>query len=134
MDIIGLNRNYHILLSIREFNPWLIALLYFKSADKARAAGDAQLPTNAVMNETEFKAQLASRDILGARQSVQVTKACAIAFYQQQTDSQSSKHCLPTMPCNSNSLLNLSFSGVYDGRHNKKLTHRTHTPTSLSRC
>lgn len=59
------------------------------------------------MNETEFKAQLASLDILGVRQSVQVIEACTIAFYQQQTDNQSSKHCLPTMPRNSNSSLNI---------------------------
>jgi hypothetical protein len=58
----------------------------FKLADKARVAIDAQLPAEIVMNESEFNAQLTRIDTLGSRQSVHLTEACAIAYYQQQTD------------------------------------------------
>ncbi len=57
----------------------------FKLADKARVAIDAQLPLNSVMNDNEFNAHLALIG-LGIRQRVHLTEACAIAFYQQQTD------------------------------------------------
>jgi Transposase IS66 family. len=57
----------------------------FKLADKARVAIDESVPFNVVMNESEFKAHLALINI-GIRQSVHLTEACGIAYYQQQTD------------------------------------------------
>ena len=69
------------------YNQQAQALLTtFKLADKARVAVDAQLPAEVVMNETEFKGHLACLDALGIRQSAHLTEACAIAFYQQQTE------------------------------------------------
>jgi len=41
------------------------------------------IPSDVVMAESEFKAHLALINSLGIRQSVHLTEACAIAFYQQ---------------------------------------------------
>jgi hypothetical protein len=38
------------------------------------------------MNEAEFKAYLSNLDSLGCRQSICLTEACAIAYYQHQTE------------------------------------------------
>ena len=62
-----------------------LLLKTFKLADKARVTIDAQLPIDTVMNESEFKVHLALINI-GIRQSVRLTEACGIAYYQQQTD------------------------------------------------
>ncbi len=58
----------------------------FKLTGKVRIAIDAQLPSAVVMDESEFNAHLIRLDSLGSRQSVHLTEACAIAFYQQQSD------------------------------------------------
>ena len=58
----------------------------FKLSEKACATVEAQLPLDVVMDEDEFKAQLACLDTLGPRQSARLADACAIAYYHQQTD------------------------------------------------
>lgn len=44
------------------------------------------MPYDTVMNETEFKMYLNRLNDLGVRQSVHLSEACAIAYYQQQTE------------------------------------------------
>ncbi len=69
------------------YNQQAQALLHtFNLSDKAYATVEAQLPLDVVMDEDEFKAQLACLDTLGPRQSARLADACAIAYYHQQTD------------------------------------------------
>lgn len=94
----------------------------FKLADKASAAVDVQLPANVVMNETEFKAQLVSIKPLSIRQSARVTEACAIAFYQQQTEYPVIETLLADdAPQFKLLTLYLCLCWIHDGRHYKKL-------------
>jgi len=94
----------------------------FKLADKARVAIDTQLPFDAVMNESEFKAHLALINTLGIRQSVHLTEACAIAFYQQQTDFPVIERLLADdAPQFKRLTLFLCLCWIHDARHYKKL-------------
>jgi hypothetical protein len=93
-----------------------------KIAKKARQSVDAEIPVDTVMNEMQFVGHLASLDTLGAGQVTRITEACAIAYYQQQTD-------FPVI----NTLLaddapqfkllteHLGLCWIHDGRHYKKL-------------
>ncbi|MDD5323250.1 MAG: transposase [Methylococcales bacterium] len=94
----------------------------FKLADKTRAAIDAQLPSDVVMNEGEFKAHLALINTLGIRQSVHLTEACAIAFYRQQTDFPVINRLLADdAPQFKLLTLFLGLCWIHDARHYKKL-------------
>ena len=94
----------------------------FKLADKARVAIDARLPSAAVMDETEFKAHLVDLG-LGVRQCVHLSEACAIAFYQQQTDFPVVKTLLADDAPQFKLLTqHLGLCWIHDGRHYKKLT------------
>ena len=94
----------------------------FKLADKARVAIDAQLPFDAVMNESEFKAHLTLINTLGIRQSIHLTEACAIAFYQQQTDFPVIERLLADdAPQFKLLTLFLCLCWIHDARHYKKL-------------
>jgi len=94
----------------------------FKLADKARAKVDAQIPVNTVMNEEQFKAHLAILNTLGVRQATHVTEACAIAYYQQQTEFPVIKtllaHDAPQFKLLTE---HLGLCWVHDARHYKKL-------------
>jgi hypothetical protein len=104
------------------YNPQAKLLLdTFKLSDKARAAIDAQLPSDVVMNESEFKAHLALNP-LGIRQSVHLTEACAIAFYQQQTDFPIIERLLADdAPQFKLLTVFLCLCWIHDARHYKKL-------------
>lgn len=104
------------------YNPQAQGLLNtFKLADKAIAAIEAQLPAAVVMNETEFNAQLADLG-LGVRQTAHLTEACAIAYYQQQTEFPIVKTLLADdAPQFKLLTLYLALCWIHDGRHYKKL-------------
>jgi hypothetical protein len=104
------------------YNPQAQALLNtFKLADKAIAAVEVQLPADAVMNKTEFTAHLDSLG-LGVRQTAHLTEACAIAYYQQQTDFPVVKTLLADdAPQFKLLTLYLALCWIHDGRHYKKL-------------
>jgi hypothetical protein len=94
----------------------------FKLADKARVAIAAQLPFDAVMNDCKFKAHLMLINTLGIRQSVHLTEACAIAFYQQQTDFPVIERLLADdAPQFKLLTLSLCLCWIHDARHYKKL-------------
>ncbi|MFA7241069.1 MAG: hypothetical protein WC091_13250 [Sulfuricellaceae bacterium] len=94
----------------------------FKLTDKSRAAIDAQLRSDDVMNETEFNAHLACLDTLSARQSVHLSEACAIAYYQQQTEFPVIQTLLADDAPQFKLLTRfLALCWVHDGRHYKKL-------------
>ena len=94
----------------------------FKLADKARVTIDAQLPAEIVMNESEFNAQLTRIDTLGSRQSAHLTEACAIAYYQQQTDFPIIERLLADdAPQFKLLTLYLALCWIHDARHYKKL-------------
>lgn len=98
-----------------------VLLKTFKLADKATAAIMAQLPAAVVMNETEFKAQLADLG-LGVRQTAHLTEACAIAYYQQQTEFPIVNTLLADdAPQFKLLTLYLALCWIHDGRHYKKL-------------
>jgi hypothetical protein len=93
----------------------------FNLSGKARVAIDAQLPSDAAMDETEFKAHLA-RTGLGIRQSARLTEACAIAYYQQQTEFPVIDTLLADDAPQFKLLTRcLGLCWVHDGRHYKKL-------------
>lgn len=93
----------------------------FKLADKARVAIDESVPFNVVMNESEFKAHLALINI-GIRQSVHLTEACGIAYYQQQTDFPVIERLLADdAPQFKLLTLFLCLCWIHDARHYKKL-------------
>ncbi|MDQ7091901.1 MAG: transposase [Methylococcales bacterium] len=94
----------------------------FKLADKARAKVDAQIPVNTVMNEAQFKLHLAILNTLGVRQATHVTEACAIAYYQQQTDFPVIETLLADDAPQFKLLTeHLGLCWVHDARHYKKL-------------
>ena len=98
-----------------------LLLKTFKLADKARVTIDAQLPIDTVMNESEFKVHLALINI-GIRQSVRLTEACGIAYYQQQTDFSVIKRLLADdAPQFKLLTLFLCLCWIHDARHYKKL-------------
>ena len=93
----------------------------FKLADKTRVAIDAQLPFDVVMNESEFKAYL-PLITLGTRQSIHFTEACAIAYYQQQTNFPIIERLLSDdAPQFKLLTLFLCLCWIHDARHYKKL-------------
>lgn len=94
----------------------------FKLSDKACAAIDAQLPVNVVMDEVEFVAQLACLDDLSVKQMAHLTEACAIAYYQQQTDFPRVNTLLADDAPQFKLLTrHLALCWIHDGRHYKKL-------------
>ncbi|MDQ7089433.1 MAG: transposase [Methylococcales bacterium] len=94
----------------------------FKLADKARAKVDAQIPVNTVMNEAQFKLHLAILNTLGVRQATHVTEACAIAYYQQQTDFPVIETLLADDAPQFKLLTeHLGLCWIHDARHYKKL-------------
>lgn len=94
----------------------------FNLSNKARVAVDAQLPVDVVLDETQFSAHLAKIDFLGSRQRTQVAEACAIAYYQQQTDFPVVKTLLSDDAPQFKLLTPyLALCWVHDGRHYKKL-------------
>jgi hypothetical protein len=94
----------------------------FKLAHKARAAIDAQLPADVVMDEAGFTAHLACLDDLGVKQIAHLTEACAIAYYQQQTDFPIVNTLLADdAPQFKLLTLYLALCWIHDGRHYKKL-------------
>jgi hypothetical protein len=94
----------------------------FKMADKARVAIDAQLPRDVAMNEAEFKAQLLGLDGLGSRQRIHLSEACAIAYYQQQTEFPVIKTLVADdAPQFKLLTLYLVLCWIHDARHYKKL-------------
>ncbi|MDD5268575.1 MAG: hypothetical protein PHO08_15850 [Methylococcales bacterium] len=94
----------------------------FRLAGKARVAIDAQLPADVVMNESEFNAQLTRIDTLGSRERVHLTEACAIAFYQQQTDFPIIERLMADdAPQFKLLTLFLYLCLIHDARHYKKL-------------
>ena len=94
----------------------------FKLAAKARVAIDASMPSNVVMNDTEFKAHLNSLDSLGSRQRIHLTEACAIAYYQQQTEFPIIDILLADHAAQFKLLTQwMGLCWVHDGRHYKKL-------------
>ena len=58
----------------------------FKLADKARDVIAAKLPSDTVLSENEFSAELDALKGLGIRQKAHLTEACAIAYYRQQAE------------------------------------------------
>jgi len=94
----------------------------FKLTTKACAAIDAQLPADIVMDEVEFAAHLACLDGLGVKQITHLTEACAIAYYQQQTDFPIITTLLSDdAPQFKLLTLYLALCWIHDGRHYKKL-------------
>lgn len=94
----------------------------FKLAHKACAAIDAQLPAGIVMDEVEFVAHLACLDGLGVKQIAHLTEACAIAYYQQQTDFPIVNTLLADDAPQFKLLTRqLALCWIHDGRHYKKL-------------
>jgi hypothetical protein len=93
----------------------------FNLSGKARVAIDAQLPCDTVMDEAEFKAHSA-RTGLGVRQSAHLAEACAIAYYQQQTEFPVIDTLLADDAPQFKLLTrHLGLCWVHDGRHYKKL-------------
>ncbi|MCK5872832.1 MAG: transposase [Methylococcales bacterium] len=94
----------------------------FKLADKSRAKFDAQMPIDTVMNEAQFKAHLQVLNTLGVRQTTHVTEACAIAYYQQQTEFPVIETLLADDAPQFKLLTeHLGLCWVHDARHYKKL-------------
>ena len=74
------------------------------------------------MNESEFNAQLTRIDPLGSRQSVHLTEAYAIAYFQQQTDFPIIERLLADdAPQFKLFTLYLALCRIHDARHYKKL-------------
>jgi hypothetical protein len=96
----------------------------FKMPEKVCVALDTQLPSEVVMNETQFKEHLALlNNAIGVRQNSHITEACAIAFYQQQTEFPIiSTLVADDAPQFKLLTENLSLCWIHDARHYKKLT------------
>ena len=99
-----------------------LLLSTFKLADKALDVVDEQLPYDVVMNETEFKTYLNRLNAMGVRQSVHLSEAFAIAYYQQQTEFPLIKTLLADdAPQFKLLTFYLALCWIHDGRHYKKL-------------
>ncbi len=95
----------------------------FKLSPKACAALEAQLPVGLVMDEAEWIAQLGCLDGLSVKQMTHLTEACAIAYYQQQTDFPIVNLLLADDAPQFKLLTrHLALCWIHDGRHYKKLT------------
>jgi hypothetical protein len=94
----------------------------FGLTDKARIAIEARLPSDTVLNESEFEAHLGSLSGLSARQKIYLTEATAIAYYQQQTE----YPIIETLLCDNAPQFkrltpHLGLCWIHDARHYKKL-------------
>lgn len=95
----------------------------FNLSGKARTVVEQGFTLDEVMDEGQFAERLASLDSLGPRQSAQVAEACAIAYYQQQTDFPIIDTLLADDAPQFKLLTkHLALCWVHDGRHYKKLT------------
>jgi Transposase IS66 family len=121
LTVLGVLTNFSPMLYL--YNQHAQSLIgTFKLANKACVAIDAQLPVDVVMDEVEFAAQLACLDGLGVRQIAHLTEACAIAYYQQQTDFPIVDTLLADdAPQFKLLTLYLALCWIHDGRHYKKL-------------
>ena len=94
----------------------------FKLSEKARTEVDNGLLRDVVMDDGEFAQQLANLE-LGPKQSAHIAEACAIAYYQQQTDFPVIGTLLADDAPQFKLLTkNMGLCWVHDGRHYKKLT------------
>jgi len=92
-------------------------------SNKARMTVEAVLPVDTVMNEMQFAEHLVNIDTLGVGQITKVTEACAIAYYQQQTDFPVIETLLADDAPQFKLLTKyLGLCWVHDGRHYKKLS------------
>ena len=95
----------------------------FDLSAKAREAIDAHLSVDKPMNEAEFQEELAQLDSLGVRQKTRLSEACAIAFYQQQSDFPVIGTLLADDAPQFKLLTeNLGLCWIHDARHYKKLS------------
>lgn len=95
----------------------------FNLSDKAREAIDVVLPLNVVMTENEFIDNYIEIGVLGERQGTHLAQACAIAYYQQQTDFPIIKILVADdAPQFKLITEHLALCWVHDGRHYKKLS------------
>jgi len=94
----------------------------FGLSAKARAAIDAVLQPDLVMTEDEFIDKFIEIDGLGKRSGVHLAEACAIAYYQQQTDFPV-VNILMADDAPQFKLISkyLCLCWIHDGRHYKKL-------------
>lgn len=93
-----------------------------KMVNKARQQVEAELPIDIVMNEMQFAGHLMSIDNLGVGQITKITEACAIAYYQQQTDFPIIETLLADDAPQFKLLTKyLGLCWIHDGRHYKKL-------------
>jgi len=95
----------------------------FALSGKVRAAIDDVLPSNIVMTEDEFIDKFIEINGLGARQGIHLAEACAIAYYQQQTDFPIIKTLVSDDAPQFKLITEyLALCWVHDGRHYKKLS------------
>ncbi|MCK5871111.1 MAG: hypothetical protein KAG45_10875 [Methyloprofundus sp.] len=93
-----------------------------KIAKKAGQQVEAELPVDIVMNEMQFAGHLMSIDNLGVGQITKITEACAIAYYQQQTDFPIIETLLADDAPQFKLLTKyLGLCWIHDARHYKKL-------------
>jgi hypothetical protein len=93
-----------------------------KLAKKPLHAIEAELPADTVMNEMQFAGHLANIDTLGAGQITKITEACAIAYYQQQTDFPVIETLLADDAPQFKLLTkHMGLCWIHDARHYKKL-------------
>ncbi len=94
----------------------------FKLSNKAQAAISSVVTPDVVMNKIEFEKELGKIEALGERQVIHLKDACAIAWYQQQTDFPVVKILLADdAPQFKLITEHLALCWVHDGRHYKKL-------------
>ena len=95
----------------------------FNLSGKARVAIDAVLPLNVVMTEDEFIDNYIDIGILGERQGTHLAEACAIAYYQQQTEFPIINILVADdAPQFKLITKHLALCWIHDGRHYKKLS------------
>lgn len=93
-----------------------------KLSNKACLAVGAQLPVDAVMTEAEFTEHLIQAGSLGVRQIARVKEACAMTYYQQQTEFPIIKILLADDAPQFKLLTEkLALCWIHDARHYKKL-------------
>jgi hypothetical protein len=94
-----------------------------KLADKVCTAVAIQLPADEIMEPSEFEAQLTNLGKLSVRQRTQITEACAIAYYQQQTEFPIIETLLADDAPQFKLLTqHLGLCWIHDARHYKKLS------------
>lgn len=96
-------------------------LEHFNLSDKTKAAINLQLPSDAILNEEDYKKYIANIK-LGTLQTTRLTEACAIAYYQQQTEFPIIETLLADDAPQFKLLTRyLGLCWIHDGRHYKKL-------------